>query len=564
MIEIIYSDLEKTISNDKKTVNLFDLTGPLSVEETSFSFIKHLERQIVDKRTVEDFYTYDEIPLYFFVRPTFYGKLKNIIFFIELLEKVTSDKHDNYFLKTDDKVLFIIARDLFEIKVEMINTGIIKNKYFNFKPYFNAAKRYAKGISGLLKFRFNGKKPRTLAITHSADINLVNNKKIKGYRDTQLGNVINKLKSKYSILELQLLNNENQVEKSLKYENSYIPFECFVLYKKLSGRKAINEVKIQDYSKYFHNLDYNYKQYNLRSIILENIINSFQKECLNYLSEILAAEKFIRKLKFEKCIIAGEGDRGRCFVVASRRAGVPCYSVQHGIINDTSPNYIINSNYDLVPTLSFLWGKRYQHILLKNTNNYNDHNTAIVGQARTDLLKQYHNEANQPHNTVRILYATQYLKDLLEPATEMLFKALNLLNVNYELVIKLHPADNYIEIYNQLIKLYNIRNVRIVKDEDLYNLISWCDIIVSVHSTVVLEGALMEKPSVCIILPKYNDEGGFVKDGVSLGAADECQLAKYISAKNLDYLEAFKFYIEDNFYAIDGNVADRIVKEINN
>ena len=52
-----------------------------------------------------------------------------------------------------------------------------------------------------------------------------------------------------------------------------------------------------------------------------------------------------------------------------------------------------------------------------------------------------------------------------------------------------------------------ITNYEITKELDIYDALIWCDLIISVHSTVVLEGAILNKPSICIILPKYNDEG---------------------------------------------------------
>ncbi|MBL4938128.1 hypothetical protein JK636_20655 [Clostridium sp. YIM B02515] len=564
MIEIIYTDVQKTISNNNKIINLFDFTGSLSVDEVSFDFIQYLEGQMTDNKTIEDFFTYDGIPMYFFVRPTLYGKLKNIIFFIELMKNIVNNESDKYLLKTDDKVLYTVAKDLFKIRAEMVESEIQITKRFDFKYYFGLAKRYIKGSVNLFKFSFRGTKGRTLALTHSADINFINNDDYRGYFDTQLGKAINKLKISNNVLELQLLSSRSQIDKASQYKNEYCPFEFFILYKRLVSKKLVDETKIKDYTSYFQSLNYTYKKYDIKAIVFETLIN-FKKECLNYLIEILAAERFIKKYKFVKCLIAGEGDRGRCFVVASHRAGVPCYAVQHGIINETSPNYIIKSKGEtnIVPTISFLWGRRYQNMLLNNTSIYSNANTVIVGQARTDLLKQYKDRLDNNSKKIRILYATQYLKDLLEPATEMLFKALKLLETEYELIIKLHPADNYTDFYNTLIENYNIKNASIIKDQDLYNLISWCDIIISVHSTVVLEGALMGKPSICILLPKYNDEGGFVKDGISLGVSDEYKLAEYLSSRDFGYMNKMKLYIEDNFYAVDGNVADRIVRVIN-
>jgi hypothetical protein len=566
MVEITYTNSKKEIFINNETVYLFDYTGPLSVEESAFSFIKGLEKQSVNKKYIEDFYVYDGIPLYYFVRPSFYGKLKNIIFYVELLEKIVTDNHKHYTVKTDDRTLYLVANKIFNIHAELIIKNETHDKDKKLSLHNCLFKRYARGVVSFLKFYIRAEKNNMLAITHSADINFINNKYCNGYFDTQLGPIISKLRSTFNVLEMQLLNNKSQLEKSVIYKNKYVPFELFVLYKKILTKKIFDKSKVKNFIEYFSNIEFNYREYNLKYVVSEEVIVNFENECVNYLSEILSAERFIRKYKFVKCLIAGEGDRGRCFVVASHRAGIPCYAVQHGIINETSPNYIIynSSKINLVPSVSFLWGKKYLNILLENTNIYNENNTRIVGQVRTDLLNQYQNKFNKNRSSIRILYATQYLKDLLEPATEMLFKSLNQIRINYELVIKLHPADNYLEIYKDLISLYNIKNVRIVKDEDLYNLISWCDIVVSVHSTVVLEGALMGKPSVCIILPKYNDEGNFVKDGVSLGAKDEHQLANYLLNHNLDYLDRLKAYIGDNFYAVDGNVSDRIVKEISN
>lgn len=133
----------------------------------------------------------------------------------------------------------------------------------------------------------------------------------------------------------------------------------------------------------------------------------------------------------------------------------------------------------------------------------------------------------------------------------------------YELIIKLHPADKYYHIYESLIEQYNIKNVKILEDGDIYEIINWCDVVVSVHSTVVIEGALLDKPSICILLPKYNDAGGFVRDGVSLGAKDEYDLKNYLEGiKNMSFENRFSEYIKNNFYKVDGKVTDRIVSII--
>ena len=73
--------------------------------------------------------------------------------------------------------------------------------------------------------------------------------------------------------------------------------------------------------------------------------------------------------------------------------------------------------------------------------------------------------------------------------------------------------------------------------------------------------------SICIILPKYNDAGGFVKDGVSFGVKDENELLEYmvkINLENITLNNNMKKYITENFYKLDGKVTERIIRIIEN
>ena len=215
-----------------------------------------------------------------------------------------------------------------------------------------------------------------------------------------------------------------------------------------------------------------------------------------------------------------------------------------------------------------MWGQNYKNLLIAHTNVYNKDNISVVGQVRTDTLVQKgYLKPSKRSGILKIVYATQYFRDLLEPATIMLFRALNLMKEDYELIIKLHPADLNFEFYESMVEKFHIKNCKIMKDGDLYELIKWSDLIISVHSTVVVEAALMNKPSICIILPKYNDAGNFVKDGVSFGVKDENKLLEYMVKINLNDITLnnnMKKYITENFYKLDGKVTERIIGIIEN
>jgi len=572
MVKLIYTAQKKELVIDGETMGLFEHIGNINVEEEAFKYLTYLENQKVNGLKLEELYLYDDIPLYVFNRPSIYRKLNGLIFCIMVIRNTLDKISEELEVQTDDGVMEMVCIEVFNIKCDKIYSeknirAISKVKLF---------RRFIRGIGSYCKFLFcnslfnekNHKKP-FLVISHASDLNPVKGN-AKGYYDTQLGQVIDKLKENYNILNFQQLNNKYIIDKTLNYKESFVPFELFIFYKRLKAKKNVNNSLVVDNLIYTDKLDYHFDELNLKNIMLNYVMNDLRKNYCSYLYELLVAEKIIKKFKIEKCLVVGEGDRGRCFIAAGNRLKISTYAVQHGIINETSSTYIINSKYKnvLVPKNTFVWGENYKKLLISHTNIYNIDNVSVVGQVRTDnLVQNGYLKTSKKSGILKIVYATQYFRDLLEPATIMLFKALNLMKEDYELIIKLHPVDLNFEFYEEMVEKFHIKNCKIMKDGDLYELIKWSDLIISVHSTVVVEAALMNKPSICIILPKYNDAGGFVKDGVSFGVKDENELLEYMVKINLEDMTLntnIQNYIVDNFYKLDGKVTERIVNIIEN
>jgi hypothetical protein len=568
MAKLIFTESRKQVIDDG-IYELSDYTGgKVNIDEEAFTFLKFIEDQKVDGLSLEDFYLYDGIPMYFFDRPSLFLELKNIIScFITLL--CISDRADGkIFVETDNRVMYFAAEKYFDAECLMIEKYKQKVKGEDANTNGKMFRRLSKGFKSQMLFnskRHNGR--NILVFSHAASLNLIKDSNGNPrYFDTQVGPVMEGLREKYNVLNLQFLNNDALINKTIKYDGEYVPFELFKLYKRALGRNIIRQELAVDNLHLIDKLDFSFMGYDIKSILMEYVFGDIKGKYLSYLREILAAEKYLQSGKINKCVVVGEGDRARCFIVAAKRLGTKTFAVQHGIINETSPAYIINSSHGslLVPDVSFVWGEKYKRILTANSSAYNDSNVKVVGQVRTDFLLQREYK-RQSDNKIKILYATQYFMDILQPATKMLFSALEQFNEEYELIIKLHPADVNFDFYNDMIRKYKIRNARIVKDADLYEVISWSDVIVSVLSTVIGEGALFKKPSICIILPKYNDAGGFVKDGISLSACDENELRgllKDIKCINSEYMDKINKYIHENFYCLDGNAAKRIIEII--
>ncbi|NNU76541.1 CDP-glycerol glycerophosphotransferase family protein [Clostridium estertheticum] len=572
MVKLIYTAQKKELIIDGKSIELFEYIGNIKVEEEAFKYLTYLENQKVNGLKLEDMYLYDNIPLYIFNRPTIYRKLNGLVFCIIIIKKTQDKINEELTVKTDDDFMEKVCVEIFNLQCEKVYTeknieAVSKAKLF---------RRFTRGIKNYCRFIFKHvilkkKNDRStfLVISHALDLNLVKGNSM-GYCDTQLGMVIEELKANYNILNFQLLNNKYVIDKTLNCNEDFVPFELLIFYKRLKARKFVDNNLLVDNLSYLDKLDFHFYELDLKSIFLDFVIKDLRESYISYLHEFLVAEKLINKFKIKKCLVAGEGDRGRCFIAAGNKLNIDTYAIQHGIINETSSPYIINSNYKavLVAKSTFVWGEKYKELLIGHTNVYKKENINVVGQVRTDhLVQNGYLKSSKRRGSLKIFYATQHFRDLLEPATLMLFKALSLMKEDYELIIKLHPGDLCFEFYEDMVEKFHIKNCKIMKDGDLYELIKWSDLIISVHSTVVVEAALMNKPSICILLPKYNDAGGFVKDGLSFGVKDENELLAYMVKINLEHITLnlnIQNYIQENFYMLDGKVTKRIVDIIEN
>lgn len=571
MIELIYNSSERVVKeNSERKIPLYEYIGHVDIRQEVGDFIRGLEAQKINELSMEDIILYDKIPLYIFFRPNFSKWMSNVIEYVIILDRLISK--DNITIKTDDKLLKKIADDIFQLECELHeNTkDTIKNSRLNFD--FQYIVRGLKGIKNYLKFFFKNKfnkKSNMIAFTMAASIaELKHEGGDVEFYDYQYGELLKEIERDYNLFNFQLLHSKEQMKKANKYNNNFIPFEFGIIMKKITDKKLINNELIENNIELVKKIDYTFKGYNLYNIIANYLINYSEKICFSYLKEINYIKRIIKRYNIDKCIVIDEGDRGRCFITAGNVMNKDTYAIQHGIIVKNSHSYHLNSKYEnIIPKKTFLWGKRYKNILIDNTNIYNEKNLVAAGQIRTDYMDSLICNKNNNRNNkekIRLLFISQYMDDLVKPAGRILFEGLSKCNAPYEIIIKVHPGDSiYHKYYENLIKKYKLKNIKIVKDRDLYELLNWSDVVISVHSTVILEAGLLNKPSICIRLPKFDDVCEFVKDGLSIGVKSGEEMLKVLNNRedyfNKEYYLRMKNYMNLSFENVDGNVM-RIVK----
>lgn len=560
----IYKDNLEIIKDGKN----IDFNKNFNNQEKIDKFIEKFESQNVNNNKIIDLYKYKDIEVYNFARGSICNKINELLNkFLLIEELVNKFSEDEINITSDDEILIYISKCIFNLNGNYVKEEVTqiddKKNSVKFKKIFKA-KRIIKSIEYVFKILLRKKsKDRLLAISQASDINRIKiNDKYINY-ESQYGDLLTNTNKEIDIINLQYLNSDKYLESSFNLEKKFLAFEVFLILKKTLFKLKIDDRYLKNKLGLLESFDLTFNNKDLYELLNKFLFVNIEEIFISYLREIHAAEKFIKLLKINKVICTDEADRARCFIYVANKLGLETFAIQHGIITKASVSYFIPSkDENYVPKKTFLWGEIFKEILIENTNVYKEDNIFVVGQVRTDyLFKKINSEKRilDKSNKLKILYATQYVEDLSNEATELLFSALNDFKEPYELLIKTHPAEYSSEKYSNYIKKYNLKDVRIVNDMDIYDAIIWSDIVVSVHSTINLEALLLNKPSMCLLLNKYWDKGNFVKDGVSFGAKNKEEI-NYIF-KNLKTIDKNE-YLKKNFYKIDGNVTNRILKNI--
>ncbi|GAA0758168.1 UDP-N-acetylglucosamine 2-epimerase [Clostridium sartagoforme] len=560
MLEVFLIGNNFYICKDGNKINLNNENNKFEADIRMF--LCGLEDQEVCGKKINEMYIYDNIELYNFCRGSIYDRLKDVLNKFCFIENLIKSYDEDIKVNTDDIVYKYIVEEIFKLECNYEEKVI--NKINDSNKIAQKVIRIAKGLMYFIKYKIKNKYS-ILFLTQANSINSINinGKEIK--YDSQFGKILDYFKDSRNTFILQYLNNKELFNKAKALGDDFFPFENFIIMKKIFFKLKIDKYKLKDNLDCIKDLNYTFHGFDICNLVNIFIFNNIKELMNSYLYEIYAAEKFIKLIGVEKVVAIDEADRLRCFIYAANKLGKPSFAIQHGIITLGSNAYFIPTNDKIyIPRITFVWGNIFKNILIDNTQIYNNNNIDIVGQIRTDYLFEKLNEENLEDNIeeVKILYATQYIEELTSQATNMLFDSLSKLEKNFSIIIKLHPNDKYEDLYSNLIEKYNIKNVTITRDMDIYDAIKWSDVVISVHSTVNLEASILNKPSICILLDKYWDEGNFVKNKISIGAKNQYELKEYIEKIYLYSLNN-KEVIEDYFYKVDGMVSMRIINKIN-
>lgn len=555
MVKLVYEVDKKILVKNGNNIEIYNEIRRFDLRKLVGDFLRDIEGEFCD------FYMYKNVPMYVFLRPAFSVWLTQIIEAVIILSHL-KENYDDVELLTDLSYVKKLNEKHFGFRVGSSSCETEDKQQTTGRKRKVSLKRAFKGIKDLLCFMFTRKKR---VVMYSMASLLAEDDSCGEIKDPLYGDIQKELERDFHVLNLQVINNEEDYRKSKRYCCNTTPIEILSYIKKVFIRKIQGvELRIPESKR----MNVTFNGVDLSGEVAEFLSVRGVKICESYLKEVVLLERLFTKFKVNSTLVIDEGDRGRCFVAAGNIAKIKTFAMQHGIIVENSHSYHLTTDNQLVvPKKTFLWGEKYKELLIENTPCYKEENLIVTGSIRgTERIKRENDNTHRSNGKLKVLFISQYMDELVYPAGEILFHGVDRCKNHVDLTIKLHPTDHrYQEFYEKNLKAKGIQG-SITKDKDLYTLMEECDLLVSVHSTAVLEGAQRGIPSICIRTPKFDDVCGFIKDGISLGAEDGKELSEHLNdfkqVFSEEYYNNLEKYIDRCFYNGKKRALDIILKEI--
>ena len=173
------------------------------------------------------------------------------------------------------------------------------------------------------------------------------------------------------------------------------------------------------------------------------------------------------------------------------------YDVQHGIIHNNKPNYILNNKAELNLTDNnvnlLLSGESFQKLLIDNEDlNYFKEHTFVVGSGNNNLEKTHHSFNNN------VLVTLQFTHDHSDKQNTILLNELKVFvssaDTKVNFYLKHHPRFNNEVDLSEILELPNTY----FAPDDINECFKLCSLHATTYSTSTFEAALLGIPTILI------------------------------------------------------------------
>lgn len=235
-----------------------------------------------------------------------------------------------------------------------------------------------------------------------------------------------------------------------------------------------------------------------------------------YLKVINSLERFFKENSPKAIFLPYEtGPIALAIILAAKKFGIMTIGLQHGYIYQHNPMYSFSEFRSknnllgfIIPDKILLFGNEAKKLLLKN--GYPEENLVVLGNPNffdiekidKTLSKKFLREKYNIHKEKKVIlfttgklqpfYSNHGIYDYDVKIWEHLLENFEN-NDDYFIILKPHPQEKNIEIYNKLLSKYDSSNAKIIQ-ENIMELIYISSLVVSVFSSTMLDSLCFKKP----------------------------------------------------------------------
>jgi len=262
------------------------------------------------------------------------------------------------------------------------------------------------------------------------------------------------------------------------------------------------------------------------SAIRTNFISICNDRFKESIQRYILSQKLFETLDIDKIVVIyNTGVEEKMILSAAETQKVSGLILQHGYL--PNPTYLKKylSISPIIPNPGFkngLWGNNTYELFLKL--GIPGENLITVGSPRHDQF--FNSKKSSPKNT--IIFFETYPSEINFMAfdTNQLIKNENTIRkicgklnslASHDLIVKLHPGQHVLPYSLKSIIKKIDKNIPVYQSENIFEFFSKCDLIViSYHSTVILEAMILGIPTITFIPDNSWDEEEIFKSGASI------------------------------------------------
>ena len=539
-IIIIFGNESKIIHN-KIFVSEKDFLIPYGENyDLAVNALNKIQKSKIKEDSFLSLFSYDDVSIWWMIYPSLMPVINKSINFIYKFQILLDEKKPNKIIVENFDYFYLIKQicDLRKIKL-VYSTSSLLSYLLKKKLKINAQKyRYKKITESKIKSRkklflkYKSKIPlfddKIIFITPSSSWrNLTNSKtQLRGESWYNLINLLKKNKDVVCIdLDYTLNGDENILKEKMHDDNFWLPMESIL------DSNFFQTEKHKSYIKNYHNL---IKQKSFQNLFtfqgfslwfqLKDFfyMMSFTPYIPLFLKLLDSTKSFFTINKPNSVFLTYEnGSLAQCFIASLIKLSVKTIGTQHGIIYKNNSNYVFDNFYSNNNTLGFplpdfllLFGDYSKKIL--EESNYPSTSLITFGNSfffdiedqqkklqNKNLFKKYGIKDDQKiilfttGRMQRNYQASQGNYDYDEKIWQYLLDNFGG-NKNYFLILKPHPTEKDIRVYEQILKKSSSTNAKIIQD-DLFELITISFLIISVFSTTMIDALCFKKNVIQVV-----------------------------------------------------------------